>query len=316
MQNISRQQIISFFSILLSAAIGIVFLFSAYAKFPVLEQFGWTVVEHSFFNWTFAEWFTRALVGLELFFGILFLISFRLKRIAIPGALLLLLVFSVYLGILYIEQGNTGNCGCFGDMLPMTPMESLVKNAILGVALIVLYFIVWEWRSRWDKLILAILFAIALALPIYKSPPESIYIWPKQKQIHIPIPLHILYDDPKRTPPSVNLRNGKHVIAFMSLTCEHCKKAAKKMRIIYEKDSTLPFYFVLNGDTSNLKNFFLETKATRIPYTHFNGVQQFLAMAGDKGVPSIRWVKDTVVQQESNYILLDENEIRDWLREP
>ena len=64
----------------LSIIIGLVFIFSAVSKIPTLEQFGWTIVETTFFNWTMAEWLARILIGLELWLGILF-IAILLKRL-------------------------------------------------------------------------------------------------------------------------------------------------------------------------------------------------------------------------------------------
>ena len=36
-------------------------------------------------------------------------------------------IFSIHLSTKLLDPGN---CGCFGDLIPMTPLEALVKNII------------------------------------------------------------------------------------------------------------------------------------------------------------------------------------------
>lgn len=297
----------------LSIILGFLFLFSAWSKLPTLEQFGWTIVENTFLNWTMAEWFSRLLIGLEFFLGILFLMGFRIRRIAIPIALMTLSIFTLYLVVILFTKGIDNNCGCFGEVVPMSPKESIVKNLIMMAFLILLYFIQYEWKCKYDNWIVITLFAVVMGLLFYRYPPDSIYLFPKHENLNTPIPLSVLYQSPNNKAPKEELRKGKHVIAFMSLTCPHCRKAAKKMRIMKMKDHSLPLYIVLNGDTSQIKEFYADTKADNIPYTHFNGVEQFISMAGKNGLPAIKWIEDTTIYKESNYITLEEDEVRDWV---
>jgi uncharacterized membrane protein YphA (DoxX/SURF4 family) len=300
--------------ILLSVALGVVFIFSAWSKIPTLEQFGWIIVENTFLGWDAAEILARALIGLEFFIGILFLSCFRIKKLAIPLAFITLLLFSAYLVLIFIQHGNNSNCGCFGEVLPMTPLASLVKNGILLAVIYILHFIKTEWRIPYDRWIVLGLFATCLSIPFIASIPDCFYLYDKPKLEHNPIPLSLLYHSPNNKAPEMELRKGKHIIAFMSLTCEHCRKAAKKIRIMNEKHPEIPFYFVLNGDSSNVEDFFEDTKSQQIPHSLFNGVEQFVAMAGNKGVPSIKWMEDTIEIKHTNYIILKDKDVLAWLK--
>ncbi len=299
---------------LLSIAIGIVFLFSAYAKIPTLEQFGWTIVETTFLTWTAAEWLARILIGFEFFLGFLFIFHFAIAKTAIPWASLLLVVFSAYLFYVMKKFGNNGNCGCFGEMLRMTPQQAILKNVILLAAMLVLYFISYSYTFAYQQLLMAIVLLACLIFPVVVNKPESIYIKDKEKTINDPIPLSILYNDSSNVAPTTELRKGKHVVAFMSLTCEFCRKAAKRMRIMYEKDSTLPFYLILNGDSTNRTSFFEDTKTQYIPHSFFNGAEKFTALTGTHGLPAIKWIQDTTIVRTSNYITLDEDEVKTWMQ--
>lgn len=300
--------------ILLSVAIGVVFIFSAWSKIPTLEQFGWIIVENTFLGWNSAEVVARLLIGLEFFLGLLFISCFRIRKIAVPLSFITLFIFSAYLVMIFIQHGNNTNCGCFGEVLPMTPLASLVKNAVLLVAIYILHFIKSEWRLPYDRWIVFGAAAITLSLPFMLSIPDFFFLYDKPKIEHEPIPLSLLYTSKTNKAPEQELRKGKHIIAFMSLTCEHCRKAAKKMRIMHEKHPEIPFYFVLNGDSTNLPDFMEDTKSEQIPHTLFNGVEQFVAMAGKKGVPSIKWMEDTTEIKHTNYIILKDHDVLEWLK--
>lgn len=298
----------------LSLTIGATFIFSAFSKIPTLEQFGWTIVETTFLNWTMAEWFARILIGFEFFLGILFIIHFKIKKIAIPFSIALLTAFTLYLFLVIKEYGVSGNCGCFGEYIPMTPLQSVFKNIGMIIILAVMQFIQYEWNFKWKNLLTIFLLLGSILIPILFSPPESIYIAEKEPILNKPIPLSILYHSNNNKAPIKELRKGKHVIAFMSMTCEYCRKAAKKMRIMKEKNPSLPFYIILNGDSSKLNEFFNDTRATNVDYSIFNGVEQFTTLADGHSLPKIRMVEDTTVYKEPNYITMDEKSIVTWLK--
>ncbi len=296
--------------------IGVVFIFSGISKMPTLDQFGWTIVETTPLNWTMAEWSARLLIGLELFLGVLFITHLRLRKIAIPLSSILLLVFTVYLLLVIKVYGSSGNCGCFGEMVQMTPLESVYKNIAMLVLIALIAFLRHEWQFRFDRWVVSLIFLLTVLLPFFIKPPESIYIYDKEKDVNEPIPLSILYQSTVNKAPTEDLRKGKHVIAFMSPSCQHCRKAAIRMRIMKEKHPELPFFVVLNGDSISQKPFFEATKMNNIPYIPFTGAEQFAEMNGGYSFPTIKFVKDTTVIREKNYLTLDEKEIIDWMQQP
>lgn len=83
-----------------------------------------------------------------------------------------------------------------------------------------------------------------------------------------------------------------------------------------EEYPQLPFYAVLNGDSSRLAEFFTDTRMTNVPYNLFIGAEEFATMNGGYSFPTIKWVKDTTLVRESNYLTLNEKDILAWLKEP
>ncbi len=197
----------------------------------------------------------------------------------------------------------------------MTPIQSIYKNLLLIILIGIIHFYSREWTFKYSNWVILILGISSIALPITLYPPESIYIYDKEPDMNQPIQLGLLYNATDNPPPKVELRKGKHIITFMSLTCEYCRKAAKRIRIMKEKHPELPFYAVLNGDSTNLKDFFNDTRMNNIDWSIFNGAERFTTMNGGNALPTIKWIKDTTVIRESNYLTLDEHEILNWLKD-
>ncbi|NCX96604.1 MAG: hypothetical protein EBX41_09420 [Chitinophagia bacterium] len=129
-----------------------------------------------------------------------------------------------------------------------------------------------------------------------------------------PINLDLLY---KYSPtPAVDLRKGKQIIAFMSLTCPHCKKAAYLLHIIHKQHPDYPLYMVLDGAPEHKNAFFSETHAEDVPYLLYRHTEEFVDMAGS-GVPSIYWFKDgqAVLKSEYAYYQLDPSYMGKWLKQ-
>ena len=96
------------------------------------------------FSDTIAPYFSRILIGIEFALGFLLLNNNFLKRITIPATIGLLLVFIIHLSyVTFLSGGNSGNCGCFGELIPMTPIEAIIKN-VMAVGLLVWLFQISE----------------------------------------------------------------------------------------------------------------------------------------------------------------------------
>lgn len=91
------------------------------------------------FDGNFAQWFSRTLIGCELALGLLILQPHFYKKLVIPVSILMLLVFCIHLTYEIATKGNVGNCGCFGEFLPMSPLAAIIKNVIAMGALAYLY---------------------------------------------------------------------------------------------------------------------------------------------------------------------------------
>jgi len=195
----------------------------------------------------------------------------------------------------------------------MTPLESIIKNLVMILVAGFLYFVKHDIKYRFQRLLMILGIIASLSLPFILNPPDFIASYQLQPQTTgYKLELDTLYTSTDILKPSIDLRKGKHIIAFMSLTCKHCRIAAYKMHVMKKQDPDIPFYFILNGDKENLVPFFEETKTSNIPYILLLG-PRFVSLAG-YNMPSIVFVNNSVVEQKVNYININLNGINEWLK--
>lgn len=295
---------------LLSAIIGALFIFSAWTKTEPIQYFEYTMESQVHFPHAIASILARFFIGLEAGLGLLLVINvFGYRKWVLKACITLLIVFSIHLLYLLISHGNDVNCGCMGNIAPMSPAVSLLKNAGFLIGL----FVLLRWHKTADGPLLDFgsmgLCVVIIAVPFV--------LFPLTQQLKMP--LSKMYTATQH--PAVELRKGKHILCFMSLTCPHCRHAAKKIVQLEKENTTIPFYFALASGTDStreerFKDFKAETKmANNIPY-HFVENATFLEMikqSGSNGVPVILWMQDTTVVRKVNMDDLNLKEIEAWL---
>lgn len=137
-----RQRIVSTIATVVKLLLAALFLFSAASKFVSIDKFEIYIYTFRFCPLSIAFIVARLVIGGELLLG-LWLLSGRYARGASLTALLVTLAFTLFLCIAHLS-GRTDSCNCFGDLLPFSPVQSIVKNAIL----ILLLLAVWRWAPR------------------------------------------------------------------------------------------------------------------------------------------------------------------------
>ncbi|MDO7576558.1 MAG: hypothetical protein MUQ86_06630 [Flavobacteriaceae bacterium] len=246
--------------------LGITFLFSAYTKFVGPGFFEITLMDQGlapdrFFAAQLAQFF----IGLEFALGILMLLPFYTKKLMLIS-LLLLGGFTLHLVYLW-SIGDTENCGCFGEMISMTPLESIIKNGILiGISAFVF------WKTANDKRsIKPILLETGLIIAS---------MW-----LLLPLPNHSDFPFQKLTQfeyaGRVDLAAGEKVVAVFNLNCEHCQEAATQLAELAAVSSSFPKLYVLfyqEGSTTVAE--FEELTAFAYPYA-FIDINTFFDLIGN-----------------------------------
>ena len=117
--------------------LSVMFIFSGVSKLVSLPFFDGLVAElligADYYNHYQALWWvqvlTRVIVSAELLLGAALMQEYKFKQIVLPTTIGLLFVFTIQLIYEGFRSGFIdGNCGCFGDILPMNNLESILKN--------------------------------------------------------------------------------------------------------------------------------------------------------------------------------------------
>jgi hypothetical protein len=303
--------------ILITIVLGLVFLYSGYTKLsPVIETFEFSFVDVGIGNWYTAPVMARLMIGLEFFVGLLLILNYNLRKFTLPLAAALLLFFCMYLILQIILSGNKGNCGCFGEHLKMTPLEAIIKNMLMLGLAVPVYLRHEGWKIQFNRLLLSFFGITAVMIPFVLNPVDYTYTSNNlDETVNYPLELNVLFqpeDSSKVEIPNIDLRKGKHVLAFMSLKCPHCRVAAKKFRLIKNNNPEIPIYFVLNGDKKDLKSFLEDTRIENIPYSFALG-KTFVQLSGTT-LPKIYYLNNTIVYKKVDYYELNQYQIEDWLK--
>ncbi len=302
--------------IILSVVLGLTFLYSGYTKLlPLVETFEFTFVEIGVANWLVAPVVARLLIGLEFFTGLLLISCFNLRRFTLPLTIGILIFFTIYLAVQLILNGNSGNCGCFGEHLYMTPFQAIIKNVIMIALCSLVFYCYAGWKTRLSYIWLLFAAVTSAVVPFALNPVDYTYSSNNlDEEVNYALGIDNLYnnsDSGKVQVPAIDLRQGKHVVAFLSLSCSHCKVAAKKFYLIKKNNPQLPLYFVLNGDSIKYQQWVAETKAGNIPYSFCLG-KTFVQLAGTR-LPRIYYLEDGIVIKKVDYFELNQYDIETWL---
>lgn len=137
--------------LLLKTFVSIVFIFSAISKLFPIESFELTIVNQGITGWDLVPYLSRFVIALELAVGLLFLQKNYFRNIIIPVAFFLLVGFTIHLTMIVINSKDIANCGCFGEILPMSPIQAIIKNLVFIAILIPLFF--WTKEKYIDSII-------------------------------------------------------------------------------------------------------------------------------------------------------------------
>jgi hypothetical protein len=261
---------------ILQLLLAITFLFSAYTKAVGPGFFEITLMDQGIApNRVIAVYLARFFIGLEFALGFLMLLPFYIKQL-MHFTFFLLGGFTLHLIYLW-SIGDTDNCGCFGEMISMTPEQSIIKNIIM-LAIAIAVFKTAETKK------------IKKTIPVVFSAVTIISMW-----IILPIPNHneFPFDSFTRfeTRGRVDLSSGEKLVAIFNLDCEHCQETANELAKLKRSVENFPELYVLyfqEGSTS-VEDFESITQSS-FPYDLIE-VNTFFDLIGDSP-PRVYNLKD------------------------
>ncbi len=248
-----KYQLVYVLRILISA----LFLLSAFAKLYPTPLFGITKIFEQGqlipmgFSESIAPYFSRFIIGAEFFLAITILFNNYLKRLIVPLAFIMITIFSIHLSTQIF--GDSDNCGCFGDLIPMTPLEALVKNVLTLFILAVIYFRSEDIKKDFSILMVVFLLISTIIfafLPISsqsQSVGNSFISFVEDKEF-------------------VNSEERK-ILCFFDAGCEHCQHTARSLDSLSNLVPNFPKLHIIFSDAEeyNIPSFF-DFSGNEYPY--------------------------------------------------
>ena len=222
------------------------------------------------FNEILAQYFSRSIIAFEFFIAISVLLNNYLKRIIYPISILLLVAFTTHLTYL-VFQGNDGNCGCFGELIPMTPLEAIIKNII---TILILYFLYQKTPKNLSSnfrsliiLMLSCLLFMFIYVPLRSN--QKVQENTKMSLNQVTSPLRSNQKVQENTKMSLNqvtspyskyisqtdIDSGEKILCFFAPGCDHCQLAASQIKELQNNIEDFPEVYVV----------FLEEEPEKIP---------------------------------------------------
>ena len=282
---------------LIRIVIAILFLVSAYAKIyhEPSAYFSITTFEAKQlvplgFESGFAAYISRILIALEFSLGVLILLPFQLKRIVVPLTISVLAAFCFHLLIQIYLTGNSGNCGCFGALLPMTPLEAIMKN-IFAIGLLIILNKLLEKKDFNNKEItyglLVYLFSTVLIfiyLPIKSSENTSLDL----KEFNLKESKVISGPDQVESEfgnllPMAD--DGRLLLCFFAPGCDHCRTTIRSIDSLSRISSDFP----------KVEIVFMEEEVEKIPdfFNYAGNKFSYIVLDISTFYDVLTWERDT-----------------------
>jgi hypothetical protein len=309
--------------------ISFLFLLSAVAKLYPSPYFAISTFEVKQlyplgFSGDVAPFFSRILIGIEFALGLLILQKHYLRKLVIPATLLMLAVFTTHLTIVTFQDGgNSGNCGCFGSLLPMTPIEAILKNVVAMVLLVILLKVMpkkdesksnfWILTSTTLAFIL-LLFMLAPMqaesnlVDVTGTEPEEatpiqlidtvktdFVVEPKKADTVKKIVAEIK-DEPTQHKSGyssyfASIDKGRKTLCFFVPGCDHCREVAKELTEMKAKDKNFPeIRIIFMNEEADLIPDFFKFAGAKYPYKIIEVIPFWNVLGTGKDTPGVKYL--------------------------
>ncbi|PIQ09506.1 MAG: hypothetical protein COW71_06065 [Ignavibacteriales bacterium CG18_big_fil_WC_8_21_14_2_50_31_20] len=274
----------------LRAILGIIFLMSAISKLVAPGLFEITIMEQGIFtSREIVAYLSRFLIVMELFLGLALFQSFYLKNIILPLSIFVLLAFTILLSF-SVFAGDTNNCGCFGEVVKMSPLQAIIKNIFLIFIGMILFRL---QDNNSTKIYIPILILVVSFGTVFGIAPIKSYD-------NLVFTQYTNFENEGR----VDLTNGNNLVAVFFIECEHCIETAQEIvKLENETGNISNLYILFAGEDSDSIHSFIDK--TQIVHPYFRiPLEDFFGLIGNSP-PRIYWLKDGKVKEywDDNFVV-------------
>ena len=259
--------------------IGSMFIIAAILKLISIDEFELYIYSFEIFNFLLTTLFSRMLIAGELVLGLLLVFKMCYK-LTWRATLSVQIVFSLFL-VYVLAFRNDDNCHCFGELVELSPLESIVKNIVVIGGL----FFIKTQRHRdaetQSKFVKKILLVAAVIIPFVVTPMDSVYkmIYSSEKEISTVdfyetldkvVKMDFVENDIVFDSVSAFETKGDKIVAVVSSGCKYCRLGVKKFSLIMKNNGVSPdnVNVFIWGSREGILNFREETMTEGCYYWH------------------------------------------------
>ena len=228
--------------------LGIFFIVSAVAKLIDIDRFEVYIFSYNIISLNTSFLVARMVIICEMLVGF-GLVANLFKRWVDTCAMLMLVGFTLFLGYASLI-GREDSCQCMGALVDIDPTRSILKNALL---ILLLLFAMgarpWQWRPRWFVWLPAVIAPVVTVFIL--SAPDNWLFGPSDEIYNADEFATAI--QPDGLLDTLNLDEGRHVLAFLTPGCPFCRMADEKLTHICRRndlDSAAFVYLCPTADST------------------------------------------------------------------
>lgn len=288
--------------------IGGMFVIAAILKLMSIDEFEIYIYSFNVLDFLLTSFVSRIIIAGEFILGLFLILKVNYK-FTWNATMTVLILFTLFLIYAAIFRNDT-NCHCFGELVELSPVESIIKNVI---AMILLSIDKWtnlkpqssKFNAQSSKLKAQSLIATSTLLIVFVvSPPDVIYnkIYSEEKEISSYV-LQESFDDIVKinfendtivldSTAVLETRERNLMIAIVSSGCKYCHLGVKKLSMIMKRKGTDTgnVNVFIWGSDDGILNFIKETDTEDLSYWKINPRQAIEITYGR--FPVFIWLED------------------------
>ena len=220
--------------------------------------------------------------------------------------MLMMVGFTLFLVYAAIFR-NDSNCHCFGDLIELNPIQSILKNII---TIVLLLFVRKEQSYNYKPVLIKWLIASTIVVSLVVSfvllPMDIVYnkIYSEKENVNT-----IAFYESMNDSTFVDLQHGRYLINYALAGCKYCRIGAMKLTLMVERHG-IPHdnvKFIIGGSDEAIGRF-IELTGTS-DYEHWKiPAPEFMAITYGK-FPLYVFIEDGKVVKAGDFRILDDEEI-------
>ena len=290
--------------------LGVFFIVTAVLKLLSIDNFELYIYSFGLFDYVATTFLSRLLIFIELIIGLGLILKIFYRQIWWL-TMLLMVGFTIFLVYAAIFR-NDSNCHCFGDLVELNPLQSIVKNIIVIALLCVIKTEQsHDYQPVLKKWLVTLTLVVSFVVSFVLLPMDVVYnkIYSDNEEVNEEAFYESLSDS-----TFVELHEGLYLINYVLAGCKYCKIGAEKATMMLDRHgidhSRLKFFI---GGSDEAIERFIEIAGTE-DYEHWKlPAPLFMTITYGK-FPLFVFVDDGKVVKAGDFRIVEDNEINDFFK--